>query len=72
MVTQIMVKKEEIDLKDREKMIYNTVIKLKNGTKEQIQLAIECEKILANESSEYSLEEKLDIIEQTIKTKGIK
>lgn len=56
-------------MKDREEKIYNRIIKLKKGTKEQIYLAIKCEKILANESSKYSLKEKLNKIERIIEPK---
>ena len=55
-------------MKDREERIYDKIIRLKTGTKEQINLAIKCEKILANESSEYTLEEKLNKIERIIKS----
>lgn len=63
-------KRGKTTMKDREEKIYNRIIKLKKGTKEQIYLAIKCEKILANESSKYTLEEKLNKIERIIKPKS--
>ena len=42
------------------------IIELKKGSKEQIKLAIKCEKILANESTESTLEEKLNKIERLL------
>lgn len=57
-------------MKDREEKIYNTIIKLKRETKQQIYLAIKCEKILANESSQFTLEEKLNKIERVIKPRS--
>lgn len=53
-------------LKDKEKKIYDKILLLKRGTKDQINLSIKCEKILVNESSEYTLEEKLNKIERLL------
>ena len=52
--------------KDREKEIYEKIRELKEGNMSQRKVAIECEKILADECSNKTLNEKLDLIFEMI------
>ena len=49
-------------MKDKEKIVYERIRTLKNGSLEQKKIALECEKILSDRCEEESLEVKLEKI----------
>lgn len=52
--------------KDREKNIYNCLIRMKKGTNEEKSLAFDCIGILGNESLNMNLNDKLTIVENKL------
>lgn len=53
-------------MRDKEIKIYDKILLLRKGDEKQRKIAIECEKLLADECSRYSLDEKLEKIELII------
>lgn len=58
--------------KEREKKIYDCLIKMKKGTNEEKSLAFDCIGILGNESLNINLNDKLTIVENKLKNYNTK
>lgn len=54
------------DIKKREEIIYNEIIKLKKGTRSDRDIAFECIGILGNESTTEPFLNRLNIVEKKI------
>lgn len=59
-------------MKDRENSVYEKLRKLKNGSREDILLGFECERLLSDRFSKYTLEEKIEIIEKKLENQNIR
>ena len=55
-----------MDIKDKEKYIYNEILKLKNGNDQDKSFAFHCIGFLGNESIDIPLEKKLEILQDKI------
>ena len=56
----------DLEIKEKEKIIYKMIMKLKEGNDSDRSLAFECTGILGNESTLESFESRLDIVENMI------
>lgn len=59
-------------MKDRENIAYEKLRKLKKGSREDKLLGFECESLLSDRFSKYTLEEKIEIIEKKLEEQNIK
>ena len=55
-----------MDVKNKEKIIYDKIMELKNGDNQDQSLAFECIGILGNESTPESFDSRLDIVNDMI------